>query len=230
MTSNSPGTHSQHRLNEIVRCEQCSLPMTATHDPLPRYICPNRLRGGPDDCPTPPVSARHLDEQVVWKLVSHLAHGPGLQRVASEAGKEANRVKAVQREKAGKAEERLKRQNRERLDLLEKVEAEETTYSQATGQVEELNDLRSKLQSQVRECADEALRQDFISDERRLRDAAGNIQTYLDTTEPETARELYESFIKEVLVRPGSATIRYTVPMPPLVPRSSHTQDEIKLD
>ena len=188
MTSNSTGTQNHHNLNGMVRCEKCSLPMTATHDPMPRYICPNRLGGGPNDCPTPPVSARHLEEQVVWKLVSHLAPGPGLQRVASEVREEANRVKADQREKAGTALERLKRQNQERLNLLEKVEAEETTYSQAAGQVEELNDFRSELQSQVRECDDEILRQDFISDERRLRDAAWNIQTYLNQSRGEMRR------------------------------------------
>ena len=167
--------------------------------------------------------------QRLWG-VSHLAPGPGLQRVASEAREEANKVKAIQGEKAGMALEGLGKQNRERLDLLEKVETEEAAYSQAAGQVEELNDLRLELQSEVRECGDESLRQDFISDERRLRDAAWNIQNYLDTTEPETARKLYESFIREVLVRPGSATIYYTVPMPPLGPKSRHTQDEIKLD
>ena len=71
--------------------------------------------------------------------------------VASEAREEANKVKAVQREKARTALEGLERQNRERLDLLEKVEAEEIIYSQTVGQVEELNDLRSELQSEVRD-------------------------------------------------------------------------------
>ena len=106
----------------------------------------------------------------------------------------------------------------------------EATYSQASPQVEELNEMRSDLQSQVRECNQESERQDFISDERRLRDAAQSIETYLDTTEPEEARRLFHSFIKDVLVRPGSATIRYTVPMPPMAPSGGVTEDVISLE
>ena len=123
----------------------------------------------------------------------------------------------------------LGRQNRERLSLLEEVEMERATHTSAAGQVEALNVLRSRLLSQIRECHRESERQDFSSNERRLRIAAWNMEIYLDTTEPETTRKLAASFIKEVLVRSGSATVRYTVPMPPLSPAGNTTYEEINL-
>ncbi len=47
--------------------------------------------------------------------------------------------------------------------------------------------------------------QEFVSDEGRIRDSARNIDTYLGAGDKETVRE--------VLVGPGAATLRYTIPM-----------------
>ena len=230
MTPNSPDSQHRPALPGLVKCERCGLPMTGLLEPEPRYVCPNRLRGGPDDCPTPPTQARRLDEQAVRALAGHLVSSPGFDRVVNRVREEADRVRAAEKTGTERAVEGLKRQNQERLELLEKVEMREATYSQASPQVEELNELRSDLHSQVRRGNQESERQDFISDERRLRDAAQSIETYLDTTEPEEARRLFHAFIKDVLVRPGSATIRYTVPMPPMAPGGGVAEDVISLE
>ena len=229
MTFNTADSQHHHALTGLVLCEKCNISMSPINEPEPCYICPNRIRGGPDDCPTPPTDARRLDESVVTFLVSHLAADPGFRMIASQLKKEANKVKDEQRTIAEGVYAELGNQNQERLHLLEEVEMERATYTEATGRLQELNDLRSGLQADIRECHEESERQDFSCDERRLRDAAWNMETYLDAAEPETTRKLIESFIKEVLVRPGSATVRYTVPMPPLSPAGNTTREEINL-
>ncbi|MYC38458.1 MAG: hypothetical protein F4X66_16340 [Chloroflexi bacterium] len=230
MTSNPPNPQHHHALTGLARCESCRLPMSAISEPETSYICPNRIRGGPDDCPTPPTDARTLDEAAVMYLVSHLTANPGFRKVASQAKQDADKVKEAQKATEERASNELGNQNRERLHLLEEVEMERTTYTEATGRLNELNDLRSGLQADIGECREESERQDFICDERRLRDAAWNMDTYLDSTEPEAVQQLLESFIKEVLVRPGTATIRYTVPMPPLAPSGGVNEDVISLE
>ena len=229
MTSNTAEPKHHHALTGLAQCEKCRLPMSPINEPEPCYICPNRIRGGPDDCPTPPTDARRLDERVVIYLVSHLAADPGFQKVTSQLKEEANKVKDELRTITEGVYAELGNQNQERLHLLEEVEMERATYTEATGRLQELNDLRSGLQADKRECHEECERQDFSCDERRLRDATWNMETYLDAAEPETARKLIESFIKEVLVRPGSATVWYTVPMPPLAPAGNTTREEINL-
>ena len=230
MTSNPANPQQHHALTGLARCESCRLPMSAISESETSYICPNRLRGGPDDCPTPPTDAGSFDEGIVMKLVGHLAVDPGFQMVTSQAKQDADKVKEAQEITEERVSNELGNQNRERLHLLEEVEMERTTYTEATGRLNELNDLRSGLQSDIGECREESERQDFICDERRLRDAAWNMDTYLDSSEPEAVRQLLESFIKEVLVRPGAATIRYTVPMPPLAPSGGVTEDVISLE
>ena len=55
--------------------------------------------------------------------------------------------------------------------------------------------------------------QEFVSDEGRIRDSARNIDTYLGAVDKETVREMLRTLIREVLVGPGAATLRYTIPM-----------------
>ena len=52
-----------------------------------------------------------------------------------------------------------------------------------------------------------------MSDEGRIRDSARNIDTYLRAVDKETVREMLRTLIREVLVGPGAAILRYTIPM-----------------
>ena len=53
-----------------------------------------------------------------------------------------------------------------------------------------------------------------------------NLGTFLVAAEPTLARNLFESLKEDMLVRPGSATFRYTIRMPPLLPYGTTIQDE----
>ena len=53
-----------------------------------------------------------------------------------------------------------------------------------------------------------------MSDEGRIRESARNIDAYLRAVNKETIREMIRTLIREVLVGPGAATLRYTIPMP----------------
>ena len=55
---------------------------------------------------------------------------------------------------------------------------------------------------------------DVLSDERRIRANLTSPDTYLESKDQETVREMLRIFIAEVLVGEGTATINYTIPMP----------------
>ena len=59
-------------------------------------------------------------------------------------------------------------------------------------------------------------------------ESARNIDTYLGAVDKETVREMLRTLIREVLVGPGAATLRYTIPMPSGGPgKNTMTEDII---
>ena len=69
-------------------------------------------------------------------------------------------------------------------------------------------------------AADEA--RVLLEDRRALLDSVEVIATYvremnefLRTSEVTESRAFVRSFVKEIVVKPGTATIRYTIPTPP---------------
>ena len=68
-----------------------------------------------------------------------------------------------------------------------------------------------------------------MSDEGRIRKNARNIGTYLRAVNKETVREMIRTLIREVLVGPGTATLHYTVPLPPDGPGKGAMTEEVAL-
>ena len=62
-------------LRGIAACGSCGDPMeslTGTGENEGQYVCPRRLRGGPDDCPLPPVPAYPLHRLVMQSMLDEL--------------------------------------------------------------------------------------------------------------------------------------------------------------
>ena len=68
-----------------------------------------------------------------------------------------------------------------------------------------------------------------MSDKGRIRENARNIDTYLRAVNKETVREMIRTLIREVLVGPGAATLRYTIPMPSNGPGKGAMTEEVAL-
>ena len=68
-----------------------------------------------------------------------------------------------------------------------------------------------------------------MSDEGRIRESARNIDTYLGAVDKETVREMLRTLIREVLVGPGAATLRYTIPVLSGGPGKGAMTEEIAL-
>ena len=71
--------------------------------------------------------------------------------------------------------------------------------------------------------------QELMSDEARIRERVQNIETYLRAVNNEMVQEMLRTFIQEVLVGPGAATLRYTIPMPSGGPGKRAMTEEVAL-
>ena len=189
-----------HLLAGLVRCQPCGTEMTAIH--------------GPDDCTTPPIDAEYLDRLVATRLVENVLTNENLQTVIKIIQEQCGEKSLRHRAELETISDRLAGQNRPRRGLMAAVETERATFAEVAGQVQELNDAKTRLEAQAIEAKKQLDIQEFVSDEGRIRESARNIDTYLGAVDKETVREMLRTLIREVLVGPGAATLRYTIPMP----------------
>ena len=203
--------------------------MTAIHDPDNRYVCPTLMERGPDDCTTPPIDAEYLDRLVVTRMVQNVLTGKNLQTVINIAQEQSGKMALQHRAELETISDRLAGQNRPRRELMTAVETERTTFAEVAGRVQELNDAKTRLEVQVIEAKKQLEIQEFVSDEARIRENARNIDTYLRAVNKETVREMIRTLIREVLVGPGAATLRYTIPMPSNGPGKGAMTEEVAL-
>ena len=215
-----------HLLAGLVRCEPCGTEMTATHD---RYVCPTLIERGPDDCTTPPIDTAYLDRLVVTRMVENLLTNENLQTVIKIAQEQSGEMALQHRAELETISDRLAGQNRPRHELMTAVETERTTFAKVTRRVQELKDAKTRLEAQATRAKKELDLQEFVSDEGRIRKNARNIDTYLRAVNKETVREMIRTLIREVLVGPGTATLHYTVPLPPDGPGKGAMTEEVAL-
>ena len=218
-----------HLLAGLVRCQPCGTEMTATQNPDNRYVCPTLMESGPDDCTTPPIDTAYLDRLVVTRMVENLLTGKNLQTVIRMAQEQSGKMALQHQAELETISDRLAGQNQPRRELMTAVETERTTFAEVAGRVQELNDTKTKLEAQAMEAKKQLEIQEFMGDETRIRENARNIDTYLGTVNKKTVREMIRTLIQEVLVRPGTATLHYTIPMPSGGPEKGAMTEEVTL-
>ena len=218
-----------HLLAGLVRCQPCGTEMTATQDPDNRYVCPTLMESGPDDCTTPQIDTAYLDRLVVSRMVENLLTSKNLQAVIKMAQEQSGKMALQHQAELETISDRLAGQNRPRRELMAAVETKKTTFAEVAGRVQELNDTKAKLEAQAMEAKKQLEIQEFVSDETRIRENARNINTYLGAVNKKTVREMIRTLIQEVLVRPGTATLRYTIPMPSSEPGKEAMTEEVAL-
>ena len=198
-------------------------------DPDNRYVCPTLMERGPDDCTTPPIDTAYLDRLVVTRMVENLLTSKNLQTIIKIAQEESGKIALKHQAELETISDRLAGQNRPRRELMAAVETERTTFAEVAGRVQKLNDTKTRLEVQAMEAKKQLEIQEFVSDEAGIRENARNIDTYLRAVNKKTVREMIRTLIREVLVRPGTATLRYTIPMPSGGPGKGAMAEEVTL-
>ena len=223
MTQN---TRNIYRLLGLVKCRSCGEVMISSHDPEHSYICLTREKTGPDDCPTPPIGTEFLDRLVTAELLDSVLTEGNLKKVVNIVQKGSRRETLEHLKEIGRINEELTEQDRARRGLVTAVEHERTTFAETATHLEELNKVRANLNAQADQAKTELDIQETVSDERRIRANVREADTYLQATDQETVREMFRTFIEEVLVGATNAAIRYTIPIPrDGHPAGSYTQE-----
>jgi hypothetical protein len=129
-----------------------------------KYICPTLVVHEPEACTVQPVEADTLDRLVVGRLLDNLLTEENLQEIVALVRRDADSEAGRGRERAQAAQQELSDFNRQKGTILEAVEHETTTYSDAAKRVREIAEAEIVLEAEAQEARELANASEYAAE------------------------------------------------------------------
>ena len=209
---------SPYLLSGLLTCEACGRALSASEAKSGRYtyyVCHSLLNRGKRTCAAPRLSAKRFEGLIVGQIREHILTESNMRGLVRLVNEEMDGVIAGERERLEAAELEL-REVRRRMDRLwELVEKTEMTVEDILPRIRHHQENRERL-----ECAaDEArvlldARLASVQDAEAVAAYAREMGEWLLESGLSETKAFIRSFVKQIVVRPGRATIHYTIPTP----------------
>ena len=224
---------SPYLLSGIVRCETCGKALTA-HEAksgqFTYYVCHSLLKRGQGACDTPRLNSKRFERMIIDSIRENILTESNIRELVKLVNEELDSVIREQREKAEAIDEELN-EIRRRLDRLwQAVETTDLEINDILPRIREHKERQEKLEIAADEArAILAVRMQGLGDEETIAAYVKEMSNFLMESELTETRAFIRSFVKEIGVVPGKATIRYTIPMPKDSPIKGRDAQEIAL-
>ncbi len=176
------------------------------------YVCHSLLKKGKGTCKTPRLNSKRFEKLMIDQIRANILTESNIRDLVRLMDEEMDGVAAEQRERLENIEAELI-EVRRRLDRVwHVIENSELDISDATSRIREHRDRQEKLEI----AAEEA--RALLSERRAVLDNvdtiaafAEDMSDFLMTSEITESRAFIKSFVKEIKVKPGKATVYYTL-------------------
>ncbi len=224
---------SPYLLSGLARCERCRKALTASEakgGKYTYYVCRSLLMQGRRTCQTPRLNAKHFEGLIVKNIRENILTESNIrdlvkivdEEMDGEARDQRKRLKTIRKE-LDEVKERLGR-------IWQVVETTKLDIADAADRIRELRERKEKLEAAEDEARTILKRRRVTLDRMETIAAfARDMSEYLRTSELTGTRAFIRSFVKEIQVKPGKATIRYTIPTPEDSPIGGGDIDEVTL-
>ncbi len=224
---------SSYLLSGLVRCRNCRRSLSGQDSKSGKfsyYVCQSLLKRGRDACDAPRLNARRFESLVIDQIRANILTASNIRDLVRLLGEELDGVAREQRQRLETIEAELA-DVRRRLDrLYHLLETTELDISDVLPRVREHKERRERLE----EAASEARvglseRRAVLDDVQTITAYAQEMSEFLATSELTESKAFIRSFVREIAVAPGAATIRYTIPMPEDSPLRGGDAEEVAL-
>ena len=226
---------SPYLLSGLAKCETCGKAMTAAEAKSGKYtyyICHSLLKRGKGACQTPRLNAKKFERIIVDELRANILTESNIRDLVKLLDEEMDGVASEQRQMLESIDEELEDVKKQLGRVWHFVaNSDSVDVAEASDLIVELRERKEKLEV----AADEA--RAVLTERRQLLDSADTIATFaeemsefLKTSELTETRAFVHSFVKQVAVRPGKATIVYAIPTPDDSPMGGADAAEIALN
>ncbi len=208
---------SPYLLSGLVKCEKCGKALTAAEAKSGKYsyyVCHSLLKKGKGTCKTPRLNSKRFEKLMIDQIRANILTESNIRDLVRLMDEEMDGVAAEQRERLENIEAELI-EVRRRLDRVwHVIENSDLDISDATSRIREHRERQEKLEI----AAEEA--RALLSERRAVLDNvdtiaafAEDMSDFLMTSEITESRAFIKSFVKEIKVKPGKATVYYTIPI-----------------
>ena len=225
---------SSYLLSGLVKCCRCETLLSGQDAKGGRfhyYVCQSLIKRGKDACETPRLNARRFEQMIVGRIRSSILARDGNDDVTTVVVEELDRLVQEQRGRIETIEFELK-DVRRRLDRLwDFVQSSDDDLADtASPRIRANRDQQVRLEASLQEA------NAILSQRRAIRDGVATITAKaLDMTEyPEKSefperKAFVKTFIRDIVVMPGKATIHYKVPIVKDSPNPEGDSEELDL-
>ena len=226
---------STYLLSGLVKCKSCNRALSgqdAKSGQFAYYVCQSIMKRGKDACETPRLNARRFEELVVGKIRSNVLTDSNIRALVKVVDEQMDSVVAEQRKRLETIEVELEDVKRilgriwhfiETADNVEMTDASDRIRKHRDRQ-ERLEDLAAEARSILSQ------RREVLDDVEPIAAYAQEMSDFLKESELTGRRAFIETFVKEVVVTPGDALVRYTIPMPDDSPIPGRNAEEMALN
>ena len=209
---------SSYLLSGLVKCKRCNRALSgqdAKSGKFSYYVCQSLRKRGGGACDAPRLNARRFEDLIVGKIRSNILTESNIHELVRLVDEEMDGVAREQRKKLETIEAELADVRRRQDRLYNLVETTDLDMAHVTSRIREHHERRERLEAAADEArAMVAERRVVLDDAETITAYAEDMSEFLKTSELTESRAFIESFVKEIVVSPGGAVVRYSIPMP----------------
>ena len=225
---------SPYLLSGLAKCALCGKALTAAEAKSGKYtyyVCQSILKRGSGACATARINAKSFEETIILNIRENIlteGNVNGLVRILDE---EMDGVAREQRERLESIEAEHEDVKRRLGRVWQALETTDLDMADAAERIRELRDRKESLEKSSEEA------RVVLAERRALLDRvdtiaafAADMSEFLRTSELTETRAFIRSFVKEIQISPGNASIIYTIPMPEDSPIGASDATELALN
>ena len=225
---------SPYLLSGLVKCERCGKALTAAEAKGGRYtyyVCHSLLKKGSGACATPRLNAKRFEGLIVENIRDNILTESNIRDLVKIVDEEMDGVAREQRRRLKVIEEELEEVKRRLGRIWQVIETTDIEMADATDRIKEHRERKERLESAAEEARAMLSKRKVTLDKVETITAfALDMSAYLRESEITESRAFIRSFVTEIEVRPGRATIHYSIPTPEDSPIGGADLAQVALD
>ena len=226
---------STYMLSGLVKCKACNRAFSgqeAKSGQFSYYVCQSIMKHGAGSCDSPRINARRFEEMVVGSIRSNILTEGNIRALVKVVDERMDGVTAEQHKRLATIEDELEDVKRKLGRIWLYIEStDDVQMADASDRIREHRDRQERLEAAAAEArAILSQRREVLDDVETIASYAQDMSEFLRESELTERRGFIETFVKEIVIMPGKAVVRYTVPMPDDSPIPGKSAEDMALN
>ena len=222
MQANAPAkqhpqrTASPYLLSGLAKCAKCNkalIGQEAKSGQYAYYVCQSLLKRGQGTCHTPRLNAKRFEHTIIDQIRKNILTESNIRTLVELVNEELDEVLQEKRERLEIVNEELVEVRRRMDRLWHAVETTDLEINDIIPRLREHQERQEKLEAAEQEARESLSKRPSRLNDIAIASYAQEMGEFLMESELTESKAFIRSFVKEIVVSPGRAIVRYTIPI-----------------